>query len=156
MRQQMVQERLRLSPKEGLAYIQKVDEDRRRWTQFLYGVNWEDPVLYDLVVNLEHMNIDEACAVLEAAVKQQRCFEFTEDCIAAMDDLALASRTRAHLALDPSTSHLEVEVTASRGSVRIKGKLTAAAEAEDVRRVALAVPGVKGLNLDELAPSVHV
>jgi cytidylate kinase len=156
MRQQMVQERLRLSAKEGLAYIQKVDEDRRRWTQFLYGVNWEDPVLYDMVVNLEHMNIDQACGVLESAVKQQQCFEFTEECTAAMDDLALASRTRASLALDPATSHLEVEVSASSGAVRIKGKLTVVTEEEDVRRVALAVPGVTSLNLDDLASSVHV
>ena len=72
-----------------------------------------------------------------------------------MDDLALASRTRAQLAIDPSTSHLEVEVTASRGAVRIKGKLTRPEETEDVRRVALAVRGLASLNLDELVPGVQ-
>jgi len=88
-------------------------------------------------------------------VKQQRCFQFTDECQASMDDLALASRTRAQLAIDPSTSHLEVEVTASHGAVRIKGKLTRPEESEDVRRVALAVRGLASLNLDELVPGVQ-
>jgi cytidylate kinase len=152
----MVESRLKLSREESLAYIQKVDDGRRRWTQFLYGVNWEDPALYDLVVNLEHMSIEEACSVLGAVVKQQRCFQFTEECQAAMDDLALASRIRANLAIDSSTSHLEVEVTASRGAVRIAGKLATPDEVVEVRRVALAVPGVTSLDLDELVPAAHV
>ncbi len=156
MRLAMVQERLKLGAKEGLAYIQKVDEDRRKWTQFLYGVNWEDPVLYDLVINLEHINIDEACDSLVVVVKERRCFEFTSECQAVMDDLALGSRIRANLALDPPTSHLEVEVTAVSGSVRIKGKLTSVEEIEEVRRVAIAVPGVTNLDLAELVPATRV
>ncbi len=152
----MVQERLKLSRQEGLAYVQKVDEGRRKWTHFLYGVDWEDPALYDLVINLEHMNIQEACDVLEAVVEQQTCFEFTSECQATMDDLALASRIRANLALNPSTSHLEVEVTASHGAVRIKGKLTTPDELEEVRSVAIAVAGLTSLNVDELVPAVHV
>ena len=152
----MVRDRLKLSPQESLAYIQKVDEGRRKWTQFLYGVNWEDPALYDLVINLERMSIEEACDLLETVARRQKCFQITEECQAAMDDLALASRIRANLAIDPPTSHLEVEVTASRGAVHIKGKLTTPSELSEVRRVASAVPGITSLNLDELASSVNV
>jgi len=36
----MVQERLNMSPSEAVAYIHKVDVDRKNWTRFLYGVNW--------------------------------------------------------------------------------------------------------------------
>ena len=152
----MVRERLKLNPQESLAYIQKVDEGRRKWTQFLYGVNWEDPALYDLVINLERMRIEEACDLLEAVAKGQKCFQFTEDCQAEMDDLALASRIRANLAIEPQTSHLEVEVTASRGAVRIAGSLAAPQELEQVRRVASAVPGVVSINLDDLASTGRV
>jgi osmotically-inducible protein OsmY len=89
-------------------------------------------------------------------VKQQKCFDFTEECQAAMDDLALASRIRADLAIDPPTSHLEVEVTASRGAVKIKGKLTTPDEVVEVRRLVLAVPGVTSLDLDELVSATRV
>ena len=151
-----VRDRLKLSSQEALAYVHKVDEGRRKWTQFLYGVNWEDPALYDLVINLERMSIEEACDLLETVAKRQECFQFTEESQAAMDDLALASRIRANLAIDPPTSHLEVEVTASRGAVHIEGKLTAPEELEQVRRVASAVPGVASINLDDLASTVRM
>ena len=36
----MVQERLRYSRSEAIAYIDKMDDQRRKWTQFLYGVDW--------------------------------------------------------------------------------------------------------------------
>ena len=75
MRLAMVEERLKLTGDEALDYIQKMDEGRKKWTQFLYGVNWEDPALYDLVVNLEHMDIDEACEVINALTRAKRCFE---------------------------------------------------------------------------------
>ena len=74
MRLAMVEERLKLSHGDALDYIQKMDEGRRKWTQFLYGVNWEDPALYDLVLNLEHIEIDEACDMIDALTRTRRCF----------------------------------------------------------------------------------
>ena len=151
----MAQERLKLSRAEALSYIQKVDEDRRKWTQYLYGVDWRDSSTYDVVLNLEHISIPEACDVV-CTIVRQKCFEFTPERQAAMNDLVLASRIRANLAIDPPTSHLEVEVTASRGAVRIVGNLTAPEELEQVRRVSSAVPGVVSINLDDLASTARM
>jgi len=150
----MARARLKLERGDAIAYIQKMDQHRRKWTQFLYGVDWGDPSLYDIVLNLDRVEIEEACHVI-ATMARQRCFEFTPECQAAMDDLALASRIRANLALNEPTSNLEVEVVARRGSVSIKGKLVTMDQYEEVERVARAVPGVTELNLDELAPNVQ-
>lgn len=147
----MCVERLKLSESSAIAYIHKVDSDRQKWTQFLYGVDWGDPSLYDLVLNLEHVKIEEACEVLAFMVREQKCFEFGPMCQQAMDDLALASSVKAALALDPRTSHLEFEVTASLGGVNIQGRINRLELIDDVRRVANAVPGVKEVNLEGLA-----
>ena len=48
-----VQERMSLKRKEAVEYIETIDADRRKWTRFLYGVDWADASLYDLVLNLE-------------------------------------------------------------------------------------------------------
>jgi cytidylate kinase len=154
VRIQMVQDRLRYGRNEAIAYVQKMDEDRRKWTQFLYGVDWENPALYDLVINLEYLEIQQACNLI-CAVMLERCFEFTPECQQVMDDFALASQVRAELALDPSTSDLEVEATAQRGHVALKGKLTSINQLELIRHVAEAVPGVKALDLTELALPVR-
>jgi osmotically-inducible protein OsmY len=68
-----------------------------------------------------------------------------------MDDLALASLVRAELALDPSTSDLEMEVTALAGSVSFKGDLLSAGQAKEITRIARSVPGVKAVQLDKVA-----
>lgn len=68
----------------------------------------------------------------------------------------MASRVRAALVMNPGTSHLELEATARGGCVSIRGKVTETGELVEVKRVATAVPGVTGLNLDELIPNTRV
>jgi hypothetical protein len=153
-RLKMAQDRLKFSRAEALDHITKMDQDRRKWTQYLYGVDWGDPSNYDIVLNLEFMDIQDACKTV-STLARQRCFGFTPSCQAAMDDLALASRVRAELALDDATSHLEFEVDAKEGSVRVRGALSNMREASEIRRIATGVPGVVALNLDELASPVR-
>ena len=155
MRLAMVRKRLNLNSNEALDYIQKMDEGRKKWTQFLYGVNWEDPALYDLVVNLEHMDTDEACEVINALTRTRKCFELSPECRGELEDLAVASRVRAALVMNPRTSHLEVEASARGGRISIRGKVTGTGDLDEIRQVAVAVPGVKELNLDELIPTTR-
>jgi hypothetical protein len=117
-------------------------------------VDWGDPALYDMVLNLEHVTIDDACGIIASAVAE-RCFEFTPECQQRMDDLALGSRVRAALAIDASTQDLEVEAVAHSGAVALRGAVSTIAQLEDVRRVASATPGVTSLDLTHLAPPVR-
>jgi len=154
VRIQMLQERLNFSRSRAIAYIEAVDADRQKWTRFLYGVDWGDAALYDVVLNLEHVTIEDACSII-ASIVTERCFEFTPECQQRMDDLALGSRVRATLALDPSTSDLEVEAVAHSGAVSVRGQVSTIAQIEEVRRIASAVPGVDSLDLAYLTPPVR-
>jgi cytidylate kinase len=151
----MVHDRLNYDRSEAIAYIHKMDEQRRRWTRFLYGVDWGDPALYDLVLNLEHMALQTACEIISAAARQ-RCFEFTFSCQKALEDLALASKVKATLAITSATEDLEVEVTADGGAVTVNGKLSNLQQLVEVERIAKSVPGVTALELDRLAPPIQV
>ena len=146
----MIQERLEVSPSEAVAYIRKVDEDRKNWTRYLYGVNWEDPALYDVVVNLGSMDVPEACQIVATAARR-KCFEFVGDWQTQLRDLVIGSRVRANLATNPATSHLEFEVTSRQGRVSIEGRVTTAEELEEIKRGAQSVLGVAALDLDEVS-----
>jgi len=154
-RVQMIQERLKYSRHDAIAYIERVDEGRHKWTEFLYGVDWGDPTLYDIVLNLEYITLEEACHIISSMVIE-RSFEFTPECQQRMDDLALGSRVRADLAIAPSTADLELEVNAHEGAVSIKGKVSTLGQINEVKQVASAASGVVSLNLDELMPPVRV
>jgi hypothetical protein len=150
----MAQDRLRLSYNETVAHIKKVDNDRKKWAQYLYGVDWQDASLYDLVINLEYIDIDQACDILASTATQGRCFHFDKKCQATMDAAARASRVKAELALNPGTSNLELDVVCDGGDVRVKGKVYDTGQIEQIERIARQVEGVIRVNLEELAPPV--
>lgn len=121
----MLVERKQMTHEESAAYIDKVDAQRRAWTLLLYGVDWLDPSLYDLTLNLESMNIDAAVEIAATAARYRKLAE-TEQCISALNNMALASRARAELAADSRTSLSDVEVDADAASstIYLKGRLS--------------------------------
>jgi hypothetical protein len=145
-----VQNRFQMTEDDGRVYIQKIDEDRQKWAHYLYSVDWRDASLYDLVLNLEHLDIEQACEIMVATARQD-CFKETPASRAAIDDLALASRVQATLAVSPETLQIEVDVTAHAGSVVIKGALLGQAQVEEVKAVAANVPGVTDVNVELVA-----
>ncbi|MBZ5719867.1 MAG: cytidylate kinase family protein [Acidobacteriia bacterium] len=149
-----LQDRLKCNRKDAIAYIGKMDDDRRKWTRFLYDVDWEDASLYDIVLNLEHMNLEEACDVICAA-SRLKYFEMTPESQRAINDLATASRVKANLAMNPATSNLRFEVVAQGGSVSIEGGVVGPDQAKKIGSIVRAVPGVTEVHMDQLALVTH-
>ena len=150
-----VQGRFKCTRREAIDNIEEVDRDRRRWTKFLYDVDWTDPSLYDLVLNLEQMSLQEACDVVCAA-SQLECFEFTLACQKAIDDLALASRIKASLAVHSATANLQFEIEADDGSVAVRGDIISPDQARQIGQIVRAVPGVTSLELGQLKLMLHI
>lgn len=145
-----VQERLKYGRKEAIAYIEKMDEDRRKWTWSLYGQDWRDAALYDLVLNLEQMTLDDACDIVCSA-SGRKCFDFTVESQVNLENLATASHIKALLAMDSQTSDLEFEVVAQNGWVSIRGEIASWHQAKHIRTIVRAVPGVAEVHIDQLA-----
>lgn len=139
-----VRERLKMDAQEAAAYIERMDRHREKWTHYLYGVDWRDPAIYDIVLNLEALDIRQACEII-AATARQSCFAETDESRAAMQDLIVASRVRATLAVDDATQDLELQVTARDGAVSIVGKLPRYARVSDIEDIARRVRGVTGV-----------
>ncbi len=133
--------RLSVSRAEAIAYIDKVDRERTRWTQFLYHVSWEDPHHYDVVLNLENMTMDTACDIL-AHMARRPDFQPTSESEAAMRNLTVKSRVLAAFALDPSTSDAAAEVLVDEGRVTLHGWARTQAGLEAMIEVAKKVDGV--------------
>lgn len=140
-RVEQVGRRLRLGPEEAARHVERVDAERVRWTQFLYGKDWHDPALYDLVINLEQVDMEGACAAVAALAARPR-FQPDDESRRSFADLHLGSRVRAALAADPGTSEAEVEVRASGGRVEIEAKI---ADPRLVERVIARARGIEGV-----------
>ncbi|MBI4704097.1 MAG: cytidylate kinase family protein [Deltaproteobacteria bacterium] len=143
-----VNKRLWLAGDEAARHIERVDRERVRWTQFLYGASWHDPSLYDVVLSLAELGMEDACEAVAALAVRPR-FQADEQSRGAMADLLLASRVRAALAADEETAPAEIDVRASDGAVRIEGKL---ADPVLVQAVVARAGGVEGVKSVEYGP----
>ncbi len=134
-------ERNNLSREEALRYIRDVDEGRARWTRFIYDVDWNDPNLYDLVVNLDQIAIESACDVV-CHLANMEGYQRSDLSKKIINDMVLATHLRALIAADRGISDREVEVVADGGVVTISGTVESIAEADRIRTIVRMEPGV--------------
>jgi cytidylate kinase/CBS domain-containing protein len=109
-----------MTREQALAHIHARDRTRQLWVQRMYGVEWTDPALYDLVVNLEHVDLAAATAMVEALLARPE-FQVSADCRREARDFALACRVRAHLRLKSSFAEDAVRVVVRNGVVNLTG-----------------------------------
>lgn len=129
---------------EAIAHIQRVDEERGRWARFLYGVDWQEPAQYSVVLNLQQFGVESACATLAqmAALPE---FQPTAESRKRFDDLRLSSRVWAAMARHPEVRSSSIEVTADDGEVVIRGSVASGKALELIPQIAGAVEGVKSV-----------
>ncbi len=115
-------EQLRLSDKDALKYIEKVDKERVKWTNFLYGQDWRSPELYDVVFNLGNADLDFVCEMAAHAVQQPQ-FKITPESERAMKNLLVESKVRAALAAIPNLRLDRLTIKAEGGVVILQGRV---------------------------------
>ncbi len=114
LRVAVVREREQVSEKEARRMIAKIDEERRKWTRRLYGVDPWDSSLYDLVICIDKIEVEGAVRLICQAASQE-AFRLTEQDRQKLRDRALSCKLRsALLDLDPN-----VTVTSEYGNVLV-------------------------------------
>ena len=143
------------SQDEAAASIAAKDEARVAWTRFLYGVEWRDPALYDLVVNLEKLPLDAACAAIVELVKRPE-FTMTDEAHARLENLYLSSHVKAKLFLNPriGAAAAKIDVAASGGVVRLSGVLPGESFLHEVLSTCRALPEVEDVQAEWLGSYV--
>ena len=149
VRVRAVQEAMKLTADDALAYVSERDRLRARWTRFLYRLDWSDPLLYDAVLNLERLSVEDACETVVAVVGRPGFSETTLS-RASMANLALSCAVNAAILMDPRTESLALEVRADGSTVQIRGKVRNREQWAAVTGIASATRGVEGLDLSQL------
>jgi cytidylate kinase len=145
-----VMERQGLNYASARDYIRLVDEERVRWTKFVYGLDWRDPRNYDIVINLGNISISTACAMVAAAVNLP-AFATSEEVKKQLRDYALACRIKVALAASAKSGAINFEVRADDGNVEVFGEIATTGvlirqpgpSEEEVRLIVRTVDGVK-------------
>jgi cytidylate kinase len=110
-----------------------------------FGVDWGDPVLFDLVLNTDRLSVDTCVQQIKALLARPE-FAETEASRALLQSMALHARVRAALRADPETQEVDITLEGSGAAVALRGIVLQAGEREAAERVAATVPGVTSVD----------
>jgi cytidylate kinase len=150
-RVKVVMKRDGLSPKEALRMIKRLDEERSKWSRQLYGIETGDPSLYDLVLHIKKLSINDAVDIICHTVNLKH-FQSTPESQMVMDDLVLAARVKAIIVDIKSDAVVGID----DGMVTIwleARSIQEVEQIEDIENIVRQIPGVKELKI-EVRPSL--
>ncbi len=125
----------------ALEFIREADRERATRMKFLYRVDLDDPLLYDVAINTERVSVDGGVRITREAL-QNEFVKPTERSCAAVRDLSLAAQAKARLLVDPTTRGLRLAVNAVDCTLTVMGQVDSEALRQAALRIVGEVPGV--------------
>jgi osmotically-inducible protein OsmY len=133
-----------MGEKEAAKYVKTLDAQLIKWTRFLYGVDWQDPSLYDAVLRVDRLGVDGTADVV-VGMTRLPAYRPTEESRKALADLLLSSTVWSALTGDPRTRAANVRVAADGADVFVTGSARDARTIDAIGDVATRVPGVRAV-----------
>jgi cytidylate kinase len=140
-RARRIEQQQGLTAEAALDVVRQSDRERAARVKFLYHVDVDDPLLYDLVLNTERMTAEEGARHLREMVREER-FQSTETSRAGLADLNVVAQARALFMADPTLSGRQLFVTASRGAVLLSGSVLMQEESRKAEGLVAGIAGV--------------
>lgn len=119
--------------KEALRIINRIDQKRERWSKFLYGADPNDASTYDIVIDLSKKSIADAFELIHSQISLPQ-FQPTPESKKAIEELALAAKLRAKVAMECEVIDDDLGIEIKDGIVNIKGTVHCVEDAHEIRR----------------------
>ncbi len=139
-------ERENITAEEALYILRKDDHERRQWGLKIFGVDSWDPGLYDLVIHVQKLNVENAVDIICNTVAYAQ-FEKTPQSESALANLVLAAKVKAAMI----NACPNIKVSAKDGVVFVDtlvGPAVVTPVAEELESLARQVPGVKDIRIN--------
>ena len=146
-RARRIEQQQGLTAEAALDVVRQTDRERAARVKFLYHVDVDDPLLYDLVLNTERMTAEEGARHLLEMVREER-FQSTEASRAALVDLNVVAQARALFMADPTLSRRQLVVSANRGAVSLSGAVVMPEESRKAEGLVVGITGVRNVAND--------
>lgn len=119
-----------ISEKEARHILKKDDEERRKWSMYLYGIDTKDPALYDIVLHIDNLEVDDAVEIL-ADIAKRPCFQTTQESQMIIDDYYVAAKAQETL-FDRFPS---AQVRCKNGVISVTIETTLSQEQEVINKI---------------------
>jgi osmotically-inducible protein OsmY len=131
-----------------------LDRVRSRRLRSLFNIDWQDPLLYDLVINTTHVSTDTAAALVAEGARRIDA-QATPESAKVFADLTTTARVQAALITSPRTRNVILNVQTDGGRVKISGILADSELEKEIVEIARKVPGVAAVVTDIEPPPIE-
>lgn len=135
-----------ISAENALNILQKDDEERRKWSLQMYGKDTWDSRLYDIVMHIGKLTVDDAVEILFDIVQKPN-YKSTPESIKMVEDLSLAAKVRVGL-LD-ITSRIQVEADEGKVFINSTDDSLTVKNKEQINKIVMKIEGVKEAIINE-------
>jgi len=87
----VVMKRENVSEDKARQILTKIDEERTKWSMFLYGIDTKSPDLYDIILHIDTISVEDAVDILYAYAKRP-CFQTTNESKKKLKDMLIAAK----------------------------------------------------------------
>ncbi len=138
-------ERKNIDADKARRQLEKDDKERRNWSLDLYGIDAGDPMLYDLVVHIKQITVDDAVDMICNCVSKEQ-FKTTPESQRMIEELALSASIHNALidvgpditvCVDNHIAYIETEAAVSDEKRLV----------EEIRQVAGAFEGISDVKI---------
>ncbi len=127
--------------KEAIRIINRIDDRRDKWANFLYQSDVNDVSSFDMVIDLSRKSLEDAYEMIRSAVSLPQ-FQPTPESKKSIGDLILAAKLRAKIAMEIDVVDDELEVEINDGILNVKGGVHSLEDAEELKQFLSSQPEV--------------
>ncbi len=145
-------ERKNISRGEAQRTLKSDDEQRRKWSRHLYGIDTTDSSLYDLVLHIRTLTADGAVDIICHTVGLAHC-KTTAESQKTLEDRLLAAEVKAFLIGVNIGVKPNIDVSARDGVVLVHTRAHITQEehlVHRIREIGESIPGVKKIGVNAL------
>jgi cytidylate kinase len=135
-------------------FLKDLDRVRSRRLRALFNIDWQDPLVYDLVINTTRISTDSAALII-AETSRRAEYQTTAESEKAFADLTTTARVQAALITSPRTRNVILNVQAEGGRVKVSGILADSDLEKEIVDIANKVSGVTEVITDIEPPPIE-
>jgi cytidylate kinase len=135
--------------------IHKTDNERSSFFQFAYHIDWDDPSLYDLIVNRDKLGEDSAAKLIIEVAQSEAIAACSIAALDSMERMSLLKRVQSEI-LKNNISSLELHIEVpENGVVHITGSINPLESESRLLEVVKRLPGVMEVKSEIVVPDLH-
>jgi cytidylate kinase len=142
LRAERVARQLGLTATAAQGRVRESDRERAGRVRFLYHVDWENPLLYDIALNTERAEVEECALLVQHALERER-FRSTVESRRVMTDQSLVAQAYAVLMADPVTRARPVTVSCEDAVLSVGGRVEEWSMRRAVKQGLAGIAGVR-------------